>query len=88
MFGIWYLSFGICPQRVCHGKIMRHALILIAFLLPFPVWGVTPAELAQLAEALERVRAAENEVRLWAPLTVMNTLTALEAELQTILARL
>lgn len=43
---------------------------------------------AQLAEALERVRAAETEVRLWAPLTVMNTLTALEAELQTILARL
>jgi hypothetical protein len=42
----------------------------------------------QLTEALERVRAAEAEVRMWAPLTVMNTLTALEAELQTILARL
>ncbi len=43
---------------------------------------------AQLAEALERVRAAETEGRPQAHLTVMNTLTALEAELQTILARL
>ncbi len=43
---------------------------------------------AQLAEALERVRAAEAEVRLWAPLSIMNSFTAIHAELQTILARL
>ena len=42
----------------------------------------------QLTEALERVRAAEAEVRMWAPLSIMNSLTALQAELQTILARL
>jgi hypothetical protein len=42
----------------------------------------------QLAEALERVRAAEAEVRHWAPLSVMNDFVTIEAELQTILARL
>ena len=43
---------------------------------------------AQLAEALEGVRAAEAELRMWAPLSILNSLTALQAELQTILARL
>ena len=42
----------------------------------------------RLAAALAGVRAAELDVRLWAPLSIMNSLTALEAELQTILARL
>jgi hypothetical protein len=42
----------------------------------------------QLAEALERVRSAEAEVRMWAPLSIMNSFGAIQAELQTILARL
>jgi len=37
---------------------------------------------------LAGVRAAELETRLWAPLSVLSSLTALQAELQTILARL
>jgi hypothetical protein len=42
----------------------------------------------RLAAALAGVRAAELEVRLWAPLSIMNSLTTLQSELQTILARL
>ena len=42
----------------------------------------------RLAAALDGVRTAELELRQWAPLSIMNSLTALEAELQTILARL
>jgi len=44
--------------------------------------------LAQLREALERVQAAQQEVRRWAPLSVMNDFVAIEAELRTILSRL
>jgi hypothetical protein len=42
----------------------------------------------QLAEALAAVRAAELEIRPWASLSIQSSLTALQAELQTILARL
>jgi hypothetical protein len=42
----------------------------------------------QLEAALAGVRAAELEVRMWGPLSVLSSLTALQAELQTILARL
>ena len=42
----------------------------------------------RLTAALAGVRAAELELRLWAPLSVLNSLTTLQAELQTILARL
>ena len=42
----------------------------------------------RLAAALDSVRTAELELRQWAPLSIMNSLTTLEAELQTILARL
>jgi hypothetical protein len=42
----------------------------------------------QLAEALELVRAAQEEVRHWAPLSVLNDFVAVEAGLRTILARL
>ena len=42
----------------------------------------------RLTAALAGVRAAELDVRLWAPLSIMNSLTTLQAELQTILARL
>ncbi len=44
--------------------------------------------LEHLREALARVQAAHQEVRLWAPLSVMNDFVAIEAELRTILARL
>ena len=44
--------------------------------------------LAHLREALEHVQAAQQEVRTWAPLSVMNDFVAIEAELRTILARL
>ena len=44
--------------------------------------------LAHLREALERVQAAHQEVRLWGPLSVMNDFVAIEAELRTILSRL
>ncbi|HLH24185.1 MAG TPA: hypothetical protein VK066_16810 [Chloroflexota bacterium] len=44
--------------------------------------------LAHLREALARVQAAHQEVRRWAPLSVMNDFVAIEAELRTILARL
>jgi len=42
----------------------------------------------RLQQALELVLAAEQEVRRWAPLSVMNDFTAIEAELRTVLARL
>ena len=42
----------------------------------------------RLRQALELVLAAEQEVRRWAPLSVMNDFTAIEAELRTVLARL
>jgi len=41
-----------------------------------------------LQEALDRAMAAHEEVRRWAPLSVMNDFVAIEAELRTILARL
>jgi hypothetical protein len=44
--------------------------------------------LEHLREALARVQAAHQEVRLWGPLSVMNDFVAIEAELRTILARL
>ena len=44
--------------------------------------------LEHLREALERVRAAHQEVRMWGPLSVLNDFVAIEAELRTILSRL
>ena len=44
--------------------------------------------LAHLREALERVQAAHQEVRMWGPLSIMNDFVAIEAELRTILARM
>ena len=41
-----------------------------------------------LQHALDGVRQAHQEVRRWAPLSVMNDFVAIEAELQTVLARL
>jgi Xaa-Pro aminopeptidase len=45
-------------------------------------------ELAHLREAMEHVKAAHQEVRMWGPLSVMNDFVAIEAELRTILSRL
>jgi hypothetical protein len=44
--------------------------------------------LAHLREAMEHVKAAHQEVRMWGPLSVMNDFVAIEAELRTILSRL
>jgi putative NADPH-quinone reductase len=44
--------------------------------------------LERLREALALVRAAHDEVRGWAPLSVMNDFEAVQAELRTILSRL
>ena len=50
--------------------------------------GQRQRALEHLREAAAMVQGARDEVRTWAPLSVMNDFEAIQAELRTILARL